>query len=331
MIHSKARDNRIDSIKGVLIILVIIGHLMGRCGTGMINEILIKFIYTFHMPLFILISGYLTKIDSKVSFWRGIKNIALPLVVFQILNAVMICAQGNGLSLSLLFIPYWTLWYLLSLIFWRILLLYTPNRLLLHPKLYLAICICISLICGFMHGGRIFSVQRTFNFYPFFLYGFYMKNNVFPTSIGNRYVSYLFLSVLLGLIVIGLYPDDCLLLLRGADHYGRQQLLSKAFLLFCAYVASISFYNIIKEDTKIFSVIGRNSLFYYLFHGLIIECIILPLIIEFKLPQTFLYILVYTVFTVSFISFLRKISFCRWLIKPDISKYICYWIKLIYK
>ena len=56
------RDYRLDSIKGLLIILVILGHLIIALDNyNVINHSVMGLIYIFHMPLFILISGYLTK------------------------------------------------------------------------------------------------------------------------------------------------------------------------------------------------------------------------------------------------------------------------------
>ena len=55
-----ARDNRIDSLKGLLIILVILGHVITTIdNVNIVNHAVMGFIYIFHMPLFILISGYL--------------------------------------------------------------------------------------------------------------------------------------------------------------------------------------------------------------------------------------------------------------------------------
>lgn len=53
------RVHYIDTLKGVLIILVVLGH----CGTALSTNMLSS-IYAFHMPLFILISGYLSKKSS---------------------------------------------------------------------------------------------------------------------------------------------------------------------------------------------------------------------------------------------------------------------------
>lgn len=58
-------DIRLDIIKGIAIILVVMGHCI-QYGSGndyytsalFFEENIFKFIYSFHMPLFMLISGY---------------------------------------------------------------------------------------------------------------------------------------------------------------------------------------------------------------------------------------------------------------------------------
>ena len=60
------RNDYIDFIKGVAILLVLVGHAIQYCygaeyflqGAYFSNPIF-KFIYTFHMPLFMAVSGYL--------------------------------------------------------------------------------------------------------------------------------------------------------------------------------------------------------------------------------------------------------------------------------
>lgn len=73
------RDNRLDSIKGLLIILVILGHVIGTCGAGELCEDVWQIIYLFHMPLFIIISGLLTSLKKdNNSFWQSLSHIAIP-------------------------------------------------------------------------------------------------------------------------------------------------------------------------------------------------------------------------------------------------------------
>ena len=78
-----ARDNRLDTLKGLLIILVIMGHVITSLdNANRVNHAVMGLIYIFHMPLFILISGYLTRTPQQQrpkEMWQGIARIALPL------------------------------------------------------------------------------------------------------------------------------------------------------------------------------------------------------------------------------------------------------------
>lgn len=56
------RISYIDQLKGIAIFLVVLGHLIGHnAGSG---NGLWTFIYSFHMPLFMFISGYLASVTS---------------------------------------------------------------------------------------------------------------------------------------------------------------------------------------------------------------------------------------------------------------------------
>lgn len=68
------RDGNIDAVKGIAIILVVMGHIC----TG-IPE-LVKWIYSFHMPLFFLISGYLQEGREYGRFIPYIKKKACTLL-----------------------------------------------------------------------------------------------------------------------------------------------------------------------------------------------------------------------------------------------------------
>ena len=74
------RDERIDSLKGFLILLVVLGHLIGE------SDIISKesiwgwvrvWIYLFHMPLFALLSGYFSKRkNNNRELFNSLKSIA---------------------------------------------------------------------------------------------------------------------------------------------------------------------------------------------------------------------------------------------------------------
>ena len=59
----KKRIYTLDNLKAVLIFLVVLGHLLisfthATCNSA---KYISSFIYSFHMPLFIIISGYFSK------------------------------------------------------------------------------------------------------------------------------------------------------------------------------------------------------------------------------------------------------------------------------
>lgn len=53
---AKERTLYWDTLKGILIILVVFGH----CGTAVGNNLL-SVVYSFHMPLFVLVSGFFSR------------------------------------------------------------------------------------------------------------------------------------------------------------------------------------------------------------------------------------------------------------------------------
>lgn len=61
---SNNRISYIDQLKGITIFLVVLGHLIEH-NAGR-NNFLWTFIYSFHMPLFMFISGYLANVTFKI-------------------------------------------------------------------------------------------------------------------------------------------------------------------------------------------------------------------------------------------------------------------------
>ncbi len=51
------RINKYDTLKGILILLMVLGHVIGSVGGGEITRAIRFWLYTFHMPLFMCISG----------------------------------------------------------------------------------------------------------------------------------------------------------------------------------------------------------------------------------------------------------------------------------
>lgn len=304
-----SRDETLDSLKGFLILLVILGHLIGSLKVPC--EGVWNLIYTFHMPLFVLVSGYLSKRD-----YSDVSAIIKPLLVFQCINIILLSILGSKFSITYFLIPHWTLWYLLSLAFWRLILRYTPEKLIGHPHTYLGITLLATIIIGlFLPYGRVLSIQRTINFLPFFIMGYYFRTGQIKQKICNNTLTVILFILVSAICLLGIYPDNASILLRGADPYSISDLPAKIFILICTMVCIYAIWNL-KREVAWLAEIGKNSLMYYLYHGLIIEFILVPIVNYYNLPTGILCISAYFLLIIIITKLMNRFSVFIWIINP---------------
>lgn len=185
----KQRLYLFDSIKFFLIFLVVIGHMMEPYRSVSFNGPVYGWIYLFHMPLFILISGYFSKqySDLEKFRWSEIRLLEI-LAVFHLSSMVFkIFVLGRSIGLADIVIPRYGSWYLLSLAYWRAILQYTPGNWLQSVWL-IPTSVCISLLGGYVPVGGAFSIQRTFTFLPFFLLGYSIRQKKWLEKVRLRQV-----------------------------------------------------------------------------------------------------------------------------------------------
>ena len=77
------RIHRFDNLKGLAIILVVIGHLIYLKNTKEINLIR-NFIYIIHLPVFFFVSGYFSKIEEGQPI-KSFKRLMIPFILFCII------------------------------------------------------------------------------------------------------------------------------------------------------------------------------------------------------------------------------------------------------
>lgn len=313
-----ARDNRIDSLKGFLIILVILGHTITTIdNVNVVNHAVMGLIYIFHMPLFILISGYLTKPPEQQStdnLLRSLGNIFVTLIIFHIINScTRYLVTGISVWRTLSHFPYGILWYLMCLIYWRLALYFTPKALLEKPILHLGLALIVSVLCGLSHLGHFFSIQRALNFYFFFLLGYYYKQGAVNQRWWKSNWLHIAFTIILLPLIYWLFPR-CGNFMNGADHYSLTDIPQKCMILACSISLSILIFNIIREH-KCLIHFGKESLFYYVYHIIFIT-LMRPLIINFNLPHTFPFILFYTVAIIGIVYVMSRIKFFKWLMRP---------------
>jgi fucose 4-O-acetylase-like acetyltransferase len=160
----------LDHARFVLIALVVIGHLLERLtDSGPVAAALYRWIYLFHMPAFVLVSGAVSKADVTRRRASALATgVLLPYVVFQTLYPAWDAwLSGSGDWSQGYLTPYWLLWYLPSLACWRLLL-----PLFARLKFALPLAVIIALAAGMAPWiGYPFSLSRTLVFFPLFLLG----------------------------------------------------------------------------------------------------------------------------------------------------------------
>lgn len=166
---SKQRDAFLDNAKVLLLILVVVGHLIAVISSSGFSEAAYKWIYSFHMPAFVVITGYLSR------SYRGTPNqvralvsgVLVPYLVFQVIVRVEPWLfWGEPLHLNI-FTPAWSNWFLLALFAWR--LLVPVLQKLRFALLFSVIIALLSVLYGGIDQGL--SGARILSYLPFFVLG----------------------------------------------------------------------------------------------------------------------------------------------------------------
>ncbi|MCA1943295.1 MAG: acyltransferase family protein [Yonghaparkia sp.] len=158
-----------DTTRFIAITLVVIGHAIQRLIADSDAALVVYlFIYAFHMPLFALISGYFSKPGPPTErrMQRVITDIVIPFLIFEtIWTAVQAIVEGNWTLNPTR--PSWTLWFLLALGIFRLVLPYLA--LVRWPLLW---AVLISVAVGYFDNvGATFSLARALGILPFFVLG----------------------------------------------------------------------------------------------------------------------------------------------------------------
>ncbi|MED4312880.1 acyltransferase family protein [Heyndrickxia coagulans] len=169
------RNSYFDNAKFILIYLVVLGHLISPFKTeDNFLFTLYTVIFLFHMPAFILISGYFSKgYRNKGHISKSFKKILVPYFIFQCIYSVYYYYTGEESHLTVNFLePHWTLWFLLSLFFWNLML-----HLFARFHFFgLAAAAALGIGIGYWdEAGSFLSLSRTFVFFPYFLLGFLLE------------------------------------------------------------------------------------------------------------------------------------------------------------
>ncbi|MFX3618219.1 MAG: acyltransferase family protein [Sporolactobacillus sp.] len=280
---SKTRDSYFDNVKFFLILLVVFGHSLTNLKSNIpVIYSLYTFIFIFHMPAFILISGYFSKHFNKPGYVKNVvKKTLIPYMFFQAIYSVFYYWTGYEKNFRIDWVsPHWTLWFLVSMLFWKMLII--PFSKL--GKLGFPISIFLALAAGcFDTVGSDFSFSRTLAFFPFFYLGYLLKRKHFALLLNHPIYKLSGMGILAAVFLAChfLFPKDLQEWVKFDTSYHGVglSLIDGSIARLSVYALSIltifSFMVLIPRLHFVFTSLGKNTLYIYLLHGFFIKTVVL--------------------------------------------------------
>lgn len=325
----KDRIYLFDTAKFILIFFVIFGHMMENVRDLSYNSELYGCIYLFHMPLFIFISGFFSKIyQDKKKFWMSELRLVETLLLFHVASILFkMFVYGKSVALNDIVIPGFGSWYLLSLIYWRTILQFAPKS-WLDSKWMIPACVAISLLGGFVPIGGAFSIQRTFTFLPFFVLGYLTKERNWLERIRiNPWCACIVLIIMFcnififnDLVARGNNEFHSVMMgtytyFKGADFISHPLIYRAIFLILSAITCCAVLSVVPTKHIPVLTDNGKDTLFFYVYHAFVFRLVLLvyPILsIENSSPNLF----IGAILVMLILMFMSKIPFLHFILNP---------------
>ena len=185
------RNTIVDIIRGFAMLLVVLGHTLSGSTSEFQNSLLFQIIWTLQMPLFIIISGYVTRYSKSLSSAKGVvkfikkRTLAylLPWGIWTFLVRGFIFGEYSNFDIGFLF---WHMdcgyWFLITI--WTIAMIfgiadYISNKVTSNKTRNI---LCHFVICGlgivvlggmgYVLGLSFFCIKLTLYYLPIYLIGY---------------------------------------------------------------------------------------------------------------------------------------------------------------
>ncbi|WP_179033176.1 acyltransferase family protein [Paenibacillus kribbensis] len=270
------------NLRFMLIICVFAGNALEPLANSFhIAQQWFSWIFMFHMPLFVLVTGYFAKSSLTGPAGRKVLlQIGMQYLIFQSLYSVLDVALFHVPRIHhSFFAPYLLLWFLASHICWRLLMLALRG---VPPVLQLGISVLLGILVGYLPVEGIWlSVCRTFVYLPYFIAGYHLNyadvRRFFtaPVRIIAGAVS-LLLMVLAGTSYFGI-PAGWLYGSMTYGELGHTEWYAGIYrigMYGVQFIASMAFLGLVPAITGRITEMGRRTLYVFLLHGLIVRTVV---------------------------------------------------------
>ena len=187
------RNQSIDIFRGIAMLLVVLGHTLSGCTLNYERTFLFILFWTLQMPLFMIISGYVTKYSKQIKDFKSLLEFVkkrslsylLPWLVWTIIIRGIVFQNTQFLNPSYLL---WHMdsgyWFLTSL--WTICMLFGVGQFLSYKiikkgewlsgtiltVMFSCICAIPLVVLGKLVGIGFLGIKLSLYYTPFFLIGF---------------------------------------------------------------------------------------------------------------------------------------------------------------
>lgn len=203
----------LNSAKGIGVILVVLGHLMYDSNL----HISLQFFYSFHMPLFFIISGYLQKDIRKGFVKKRAQRLLIPFFVFAIVGlpifGLRLMRHGAGL-LSILFDSFYVrgiitnnpLWFLVVLFEISVLIAITnfPQREIKYQLCAYIVTVIVGWLVYMLPEDfillNLFGINRMIVCSSFYILGI-LLGKIQPKTVVLLAIVSLIINVIFGILI----------------------------------------------------------------------------------------------------------------------------------
>lgn len=310
--EEKKYYDELTILKGIGIILVILGHSFSFTGfnivdNNFINKYIHDTIYSFHMPLFFLIAGFLTnnyKDNLNKKFYISkIKRLLIPYIFINIIDAIprhlfnnLVNNKSNGIE-RIIFYSGEATWFVYTLFILFLIFPIIEKYIIKRDKYYLfGIVLFILNLLEIGSSIKIFTIDRLVYMSFYFYIGYILKKDYkkfCEIILGNRYF---YIIVLLFFLMGRFYAETIIM-----------KLVFPFLGIFSLWYIVMRNKDIRGKLYNFFSFCGENSLSFYLlevFCGTVYRVTLIKII-----PIEYNFLLVSTFFLLKLITLIISIKY----------------------
>ncbi|KRC46267.1 MULTISPECIES: acyltransferase family protein [unclassified Nocardioides] len=270
------RDPWLDNAKIGLIVLVVLGHTWALLPDDVVAGHLYDFVYLWHMPAFVFLSGYLSRGFgySPARLWNLVTGLLVPYVLFEGALAWFRLHVGGEQLGDLWLDPHFPMWYLLALVVWRLLTpLFRPV-----PGAFL-VAVGLAVGSGYLTGEWTawLDLPRILGFLPFFVLGLkttpesleWLRGR-FPALLGV--VAFAVLAVLA--IDLDRWAGTAYLYQKPYELLGvpdTTAILTRLLVMGVGLVGTFAWLAVVPRRGGWFTRMGAATMTVYLFHGFAVK------------------------------------------------------------